>query len=424
MGEKQATIEGKTYKLARPFFVIATQNPVEQFGTFPLPESQLDRFTMKISVGYASRVSEKEILKFGSKREELYSIQPMMTKDEVIAIQDEIKEKVYLSDKVLDYVLDIVEATRDNNSYSQGSHPRCAGDNSNGKDEGLFQRQGLCDTGRHKGTLRVHYSAQSHFQGRVRTCRQEGGCKIGHRKNTGLGVIKNTKAGWIYILLTIFFGFSAVNTGNNLVYLIVSVLLSFMGISGFFGRRNLMNLRVGISAPDEIYAGTAIPVKFVLTNRKRFMPSFLIKVKLGGTETLLPVVAKEGKAAGLATMAFQSRGRHRIDDVYISSVFPFNFFIRFRRIDQDLDVIVFPAVKKCSIGGLIGRGERSKGDRTLDKTGFEAEMLSIRNYKYGDPQKYIHWKASARTGELKTKEFSSLAHSPLLLGACRTLAVS
>ena len=188
-----------------------------------------------------------------------------------------------------------------------------------------------------------------------------------------------------------------------------------MGISGFFGRRNLMNLRVGISAPDEIYAGTAIPVKFVLTNRKRFMPSFLIKVKLGDTETLLPVVAKEGKAAGLATMAFPRRGRHRIDDVYISSVFPFNFFIRFRRIDLDLDVIVFPAVKKCSIGGLIGRVERSKGDRTLDKTGFEAEMLSIRNYQYGDPQKYIHWKASARTGELKTKEFSSLAHRPLLL---------
>ena len=123
MGEKQATIEGKTYKLARPFFVIATQNPVEQFGTFPLPESQLDRFTMKISVGYASRVSEKEILKFGSKREELYSIQPMMTKDEVIAIQDEIKEKVYLSDKVLDYVLDIVEATRDNKFILAGVSP-------------------------------------------------------------------------------------------------------------------------------------------------------------------------------------------------------------------------------------------------------------------------------------------------------------
>ena len=116
MGEKQATIEGKTYKLARPFFVIATQNPIEQFGTFPLPESQLDRFTMKISIGYASRQSEKEILKGGSKREDLYSIEPMMTSEEVIQLQDEIRNSVYLSDKVLEYILDIVEATR-NNKY-------------------------------------------------------------------------------------------------------------------------------------------------------------------------------------------------------------------------------------------------------------------------------------------------------------------
>ncbi len=116
MGEKQTTIEGKTYKMSKPFFVIATQNPVEQFGTFPLPESQLDRFTMKISIGYASRQSEREILKYGSKREGLYSIEAMLSMEEVVAIQDDIRENVYMSDKVLDYVLDIVEATR-NNKY-------------------------------------------------------------------------------------------------------------------------------------------------------------------------------------------------------------------------------------------------------------------------------------------------------------------
>lgn len=78
MGEKQVTIEGRTYNLPRPFFVIATQNPTEQFGTFPLPESQLDRFMMKISIGYPVRSAEKEILKGGSKRKEIYSIEPVM----------------------------------------------------------------------------------------------------------------------------------------------------------------------------------------------------------------------------------------------------------------------------------------------------------------------------------------------------------
>ncbi len=112
MGEKQTTIEGKTYKLPKPFFVIATQNPVEQFGTFPLPESQMDRFMMKIGIGYPSREAEKEILTVGSKREELYSIEPVMTKEEVIRIQDEINERVFVSDKILEYILDIVGATR------------------------------------------------------------------------------------------------------------------------------------------------------------------------------------------------------------------------------------------------------------------------------------------------------------------------
>ncbi|MCX7914386.1 MAG: AAA family ATPase [Thermodesulfovibrionales bacterium] len=124
MGEKQATIEGKTYKMNKPFFVIATQNPIEQFGTFPLPESQLDRFMMKISIGYASREAELEILRIGSKREDLYKIQPILTKEEVINIQREIKDSIYISDRVLNYILDIVEATRDSKYFLSGISTR------------------------------------------------------------------------------------------------------------------------------------------------------------------------------------------------------------------------------------------------------------------------------------------------------------
>jgi MoxR-like ATPases len=123
MGEKQVTIDGKTYKLPQPFFVIATQNPVEQYGTFPLPESQLDRFLMKISIGYPSREAEKEIIKGGSKREELYKIQPFITKEEIVKIQEEIKN-VYVSDKIADYILDIVWATRESKYLESGLSTR------------------------------------------------------------------------------------------------------------------------------------------------------------------------------------------------------------------------------------------------------------------------------------------------------------
>ncbi len=120
MGEKQVTAEGETYRLPKPFFVIATQNPLEQYGTFPLPESQLDRFIMKISIGYPTREAEKEILKGGSKREELYSIEPVLTKEETRSIQEWIEKNVYVSEKVIDFILDIAELTRKSRYFYSG----------------------------------------------------------------------------------------------------------------------------------------------------------------------------------------------------------------------------------------------------------------------------------------------------------------
>jgi MoxR-like ATPase len=126
MGEEQVTIEGRTYNLPKPFFVIATQNPVEHFGTFPLPESQLDRFIMRISIGYPSSDSEREILRGGSKREELYCIEPIMNRDEVLQIQGDIRGNTYISDRILDYALKIIEATRSSKYLNAGLSTRGA----------------------------------------------------------------------------------------------------------------------------------------------------------------------------------------------------------------------------------------------------------------------------------------------------------
>lgn len=126
MGEKQVTIEGRTYDLPRPFFVIATQNPGEQFGTFPLPESQLDRFMMKISIGYPPRDAEREILKGGSRRKEIYSIEPILEEAEVLAIQEHIRNGVSVSDEMLDYFLDLIGATRSNPFIQAGLSTRGA----------------------------------------------------------------------------------------------------------------------------------------------------------------------------------------------------------------------------------------------------------------------------------------------------------
>lgn len=111
MEEEQVTVDGVTYELPRPFFLIATQNPIEHYGTFPLPEAQLDRFLMKISIGYPPRELEREILKRGSLKEELSGISAVFRAEEILRIQREVKE-IYVSEKVFDYILDIVSTTR------------------------------------------------------------------------------------------------------------------------------------------------------------------------------------------------------------------------------------------------------------------------------------------------------------------------
>ena len=234
------------------------------------------------------------------------------------------------------------------------------------------------------------------------------------RAGTGPGVIKITKAGWFYIILTIFLGVSGINTGNNLIYLIVAAFLSFMAISGIFGKRNLAKTDVQIELPEEIYAGTSVPVRVILRNRRRFLPAFLLRVHVSGNEILFPFVEVKSDGTKYLPLSFPERGRAEIRNIYLSSVFPFNFFIRYRKMPGVFEALVFPRAKKCE-SPFFEREMRSRGEQAEDKTGYEADLISLRDYITGDPIKYIHWKASAKTGKLKTKELSSLSHQPLII---------
>jgi MoxR-like ATPase len=123
MEERQATIEGKTRALGKPFFVIATQNPIEQSGTFPLPESQLDRFLMRIDLGYPDRMAEKKLLKQGDTKSTLDGLQPMLTGDDVLMLQEQVGG-VHVSDALLDYVQDLLDFTRNSTYFYVGLSPR------------------------------------------------------------------------------------------------------------------------------------------------------------------------------------------------------------------------------------------------------------------------------------------------------------
>ncbi len=124
MNEGQVTIEGQSYPLQQPFLVIATQNPVEHHGTYPLPESQLDRFLMRLRIGYPDRESERDILR-QSAQEDPTSFPPVLSAHEVLEIQ-KIVSSVRVDDALVDYMLAIVESTRKHEAIALGVSPRGA----------------------------------------------------------------------------------------------------------------------------------------------------------------------------------------------------------------------------------------------------------------------------------------------------------
>lgn len=125
MGEHQATVDGVTYKLDDPFFVIATQNPIESLGTFPLPEAQLDRFLMKLSLGYPERSAEKEILSQYNSKNPLNTLSAVCTKEDIKAASDEVCE-ITVSEPIKEYILNIAAATRNSEKLRLGISPRAS----------------------------------------------------------------------------------------------------------------------------------------------------------------------------------------------------------------------------------------------------------------------------------------------------------
>jgi MoxR-like ATPase len=121
MNERQVTIDGRSHALATPFMVIATQNPVEHHGTYPLPESQLDRFLMRLRIGYPDTASERDILRNFS--EPRGAIEPVLSTEEILQLQAMV-HRVTVDESLVDYMLAIVEKTRAHDSLALGVSPR------------------------------------------------------------------------------------------------------------------------------------------------------------------------------------------------------------------------------------------------------------------------------------------------------------
>jgi MoxR-like ATPase len=123
MNEGQVTVDVHSYPLPQPFLVIATQNPVEHHGTYPLPESQLDRFLMRVRMGYPGQEAEREILRSIAGAVQLENLQPVLSADDVLEMQQAVT-RVRVDEALVNYTLEIVRKTRESEFFSLGVSPR------------------------------------------------------------------------------------------------------------------------------------------------------------------------------------------------------------------------------------------------------------------------------------------------------------
>ena len=238
---------------------------------------------------------------------------------------------------------------------------------------------------------------------------------------TGSPIIRLRTAGTVYTLLTIALGVVAVNSGNNLLYLLTALLLGYMLASGVAGRRNIMGARAALELPDEIYAGIPFEASIRIEN-PRSAPLHMIEVtvRLEEGEGVAPraffgVVPPHGAASRGVVLTLPRRGTVRVA-LEVSSVFPFDFFTRFAWDRNWTTALTFPTpapdASVVAVGEAEEEGAASVGSSRSDDA---SDAAGVRPYQTGDPVSRVHWKITARTGKLSTRLLEGEAPVGLLI---------
>jgi uncharacterized protein (DUF58 family) len=238
--------------------------------------------------------------------------------------------------------------------------------------------------------------------------------------------IEVTSGGGIFLLILLVVGFAAWNTGNNLLFLVLSLLCSTLFVGGVAARASLRDLIVSARFPDHIFAGEAAPVIVTLRNAKRLLPSFSVLVEARGPKgTLKGVTAKRKRkrftkralayyiyvphhaaAEQRVEQLFTERGHVLITGFELSTRFPFGFF-RFRRRlrARDVDIVVYP--KPEPVGDDLHLLPAYAGRMPSSRRGIGQDLFSLRNYQPKDDLRHIDWKATARSRNLTVREFTA-----------------
>lgn len=209
-----------------------------------------------------------------------------------------------------------------------------------------------------------------------------------------------TKVGLWYILLTLVVGVAAANTGNNALYLIAALMLALLAVSGLASKRNLNRLEFAFGAAPEVHAGQVFSVPLIATNLDRtFGCRYVVIGGLSEIDSLLiPFLPKRESARLDVAFLIKRRGLHEFRYVRLSSVFPLGLFEKAMRYPAGLEILVYPEVFPAS--AMRHFDPARMGEEPSRRVGWSHELRTLRGFQQGDDPRGIHWKRSARQGEL------------------------
>jgi uncharacterized protein (DUF58 family) len=224
-----------------------------------------------------------------------------------------------------------------------------------------------------------------------------------------------TRDGWIYILGIVLVALAAINTGNNLLFLILACLIASILMSGILSSITLAGVELKLHLPEHIFAGQSVRASVELRNEKLTLPSFSLRVEAAKTKNqpagamletpvYFPYLPRKQAVKQSVPLLFLQRGVYRQEAFKILTRFPFGFLQKARRMDLATEALVYPAVAASSeflevLPGLQGAMESHAKGRGQD-------LYALRGYLPNDSARHVHWKASARFGSLMVREFA------------------
>ena len=221
-----------------------------------------------------------------------------------------------------------------------------------------------------------------------------------------------TRAGLGFMFLSLSVGFAALNTGNNLLYMVLGMMLSLIGVSGVLSELSVQRMSITRRLPLEVTAGRDAFISLVVANHKRILPSVGIWLEDAGVAGLdvdpcfVVYVAPSGEAVHRCRYRFARRGLHELPRVEVSTTYPFGLFRRSYQFHQLDQVLVFPPIEP--VAPRRNAHEAREGDIATRRRGDGEEFYGLRIYAPGDDPRRIHWKHSARRSRLLLRENTAL----------------